>query len=252
MKVTRAASRARICRRRPSSPSCRTTTRSAIARSASGSPIWSPMKLRCSPQLPSCCSRPHRRCSSWARNGRRRSPFSISATSSRSSPEKVREGRSREFARFAKFQCSRHGGRHPGCRRRRDLRGVPASTGQARRSRAHAVWLDHYRRLLAIRRRDIVPRIPEIRARSCAKLQGQRRLLRRLAARGPLDAASDRQSFRRAAPAVRQPAGRMLFATHPDIRGAVTRNELAPWSVTWLFERAPERRAVDRARRKPQ
>ncbi len=51
---------------------------------------------------------------------------------------------------------------------------------------------------------------------------------------------------------VRQPAGRILFATHPNIRDAVTRNELAPWSVTWLYERAPERRAVDRAHRKPQ
>jgi hypothetical protein len=30
----------------------------------------------------------------------------------------------------------------------------------------------------------------------------------------------------------------MIFATHPGIRAALTRNELAPWSVTWLLERS--------------
>jgi hypothetical protein len=37
-----------------------------------------------------------------------------------------------------------------------------------------------------------------------------------------------------------------LFATHPNIRGAVSRNELSPWSVTWLLERPRERRAKAR------
>jgi hypothetical protein len=32
-------------------------------------------------------------------------------------------------------------------------------------------------------------------------------------------------------------AGRLIFATHPNIRAAMKRNELAPWSVTWLLER---------------
>ena len=32
-------------------------------------------------------------------------------------------------------------------------------------------------------------------------------------------------------------AGRMIYATHPNIRATVTKNELAPWSVTWLLER---------------
>ena len=34
-----------------------------------------------------------------------------------------------------------------------------------------------------------------------------------------------------------RPAGRVIYATHPNIRGAVKRNSLEPWSVTWLFER---------------
>jgi hypothetical protein len=32
-------------------------------------------------------------------------------------------------------------------------------------------------------------------------------------------------------------AGRLIYATHPNIRATVTKNELAPWSVTWLLER---------------
>jgi hypothetical protein len=28
----------------------------------------------------------------------------------------------------------------------------------------------------------------------------------------------------------------MIFATHPNIRATLSKNELAPWSVTWLLE----------------
>jgi hypothetical protein len=41
-----------------------------------------------------------------------------------------------------------------------------------------------------------------------------------------------------AAPGVGRAAGRAVFATHPDVEGAVAKNELAPWSVTWLLERS--------------
>src|SRR3569833_4185464 len=41
----------------------------------------------------------------------------------------------------------------------------------------------------------------------------------------------------RAVPIVGRVAGRLIFATHPNIRGATERNQLAPWSVTWLLER---------------
>ncbi len=37
---------------------------------------------------------------------------------------------------------------------------------------------------------------------------------------------------------VGKPAGRAIYATHPNIRGAVKRNVLEPWSVTWLLERS--------------
>ena len=154
--------------------------------------------------------------------------------------EKVREGRRREFARFAKFQAPRRGELDSGSRRRAEtFEACRLDWATARASRATRRWLEHYRRLLAIRQRDIVPRIPDIRARSCAKLQDNGAFSVDWLLEDRSTAASDRQSFRRQpAPAVRQPAGRVLFATHPNIRDAVTRNELAPWSVTWLFERA--------------
>ncbi len=37
-------------------------------------------------------------------------------------------------------------------------------------------------------------------------------------------------------------SGRLIFATHPDIRATVTRDRLEPWSVTWLLSRRHARR----------
>jgi maltooligosyltrehalose trehalohydrolase len=151
------------------------------------------------------------------------------------SPEltvKIREGRRREFARFGKFA---------------DANELPdpaaaatfeaAHLDWARHSDArHAHWLEQYRRLLTIRRRDIVPLIPAIRSGKCTLLKnnafgvdwslGDDAVLHLIANLTP-----------EPAPIVGRAAGRVIFATHPDIRGAVSNNELAPWSVTWLLER---------------
>jgi maltooligosyltrehalose trehalohydrolase len=146
---------------------------------------------------------------------------------------KIRQGRRREFARFGKFS---------------DAYELPdpasAATFEAakldwtRHAEArHAYWLEQYRRLLAIRQRDIVPLVPLIRSGKCSQLKengafavdwslGDESLLHLLANLTP-----------EAAPIVRRAAGRVIFATHPDIRGAVSDNELSPWSVTWLLER---------------
>ena len=67
----RAARARRICRPPPSSPSSRTTTRSATAPSASASPNSPPRSISRSPG-PASCSRRRFRCSTWARNGRPR------------------------------------------------------------------------------------------------------------------------------------------------------------------------------------
>ena len=107
------------------------------------------------------------------------------------------------------------------------------------RASAHARVLTHYRRLLTIRRRDIVPLLPYLRAGNCVagarggafavEWSGHGQTLRLIA---NLDAAP--------APLPARAAGRVIFATHPGVRAALARNELAPWSVLWLLEQHVE------------
>jgi malto-oligosyltrehalose trehalohydrolase len=146
---------------------------------------------------------------------------------------KIREGRREEFARFGKF-ADAHELPDPGSATTFEA----AKLDWTRLSQAHhAHWLEQYRRLLAIRQRDIVPLVPLIRSGKCSLLEEKGAfavdwtlkddsVLHLLANLTP-----------EAAPIVGRAAGRVLFATHPDISGAVSSNELAPWSVTWLLER---------------
>ncbi|MGH8299291.1 MAG: malto-oligosyltrehalose trehalohydrolase [Steroidobacteraceae bacterium] len=142
---------------------------------------------------------------------------------------KVREGRRREFAHFR--------GAIPDP-------GDPATFASAhlewRRlaEPAHSRMFDHYRRLLAIRRRDIVPLLPRLSGGACVAFDpgGAFAVDWRLRDDGVLHLLANLRDA--SAPVVGRPAGRMIFATHPGIRAALTRNELAPWSVTWLLERS--------------
>ena len=142
--------------------------------------------------------------------------------------QKVREGRLREFAHF----------QGP----------VPDPCEAATFASAHLDWtrmakppharmFDHYRRLVAIRRRDIVPLLPRILGGACVALDpdGAFAVDWRLRDDGVLHLLANLRD--RSAPVVGRPAGRMIFATHPGIRAAISRNELAAWSVTWLLER---------------
>jgi 1,4-alpha-glucan branching enzyme len=150
---------------------------------------------------------------------------------------KVREGRKREFSRFEKFSG------------KGDVAALPDPTAaetfeKARldwsvlQERKHADLLDQCQRLIAIRHRDIVPLIPRIQGGTCTKLEPSGAFA--------VDwSLSDGSSLHllanltdRAVPVVGRVAGRLVFATHPNIRAATTRNELAPWSVTWLLERS--------------
>jgi maltooligosyltrehalose trehalohydrolase len=107
------------------------------------------------------------------------------------------------------------------------------------RESAHARVLTHYRRLLTIRQRDIVPLLPHLRAGHCVassragafavEWSGRGQTLRLIA---NLDAAP--------APLPARAAGRVIFATHPGVRAALARNELAAWCVLWLLERHGE------------
>ena len=145
----------------------------------------------------------------------------------------VREGRKREFAKFARFGDPESALPDP-----TDAHTVAmARLDWSRTSQPeHARWLDHYRRLLAIRKRDIAPRIPEIHSGTCVKLEANGAfavdwLLQNQSVLHLLANLTDRP-----VPIVGRAAGRMIFSTHPNIRSALKRNELAPWSVTWLLE----------------
>jgi maltooligosyltrehalose trehalohydrolase len=98
---------------------------------------------------------------------------------------------------------------------------------------AHAATLDFHRRLLAIRRREIAPLLPGLRAGRCLSgaaatalvvewpAAGQRlRLIANLGAAAVAGAGST--------------SGRVLFATHPQ--HAPGAGELPPWSVIWLLD----------------
>jgi maltooligosyltrehalose trehalohydrolase len=143
--------------------------------------------------------------------------------------DKVREGRLREFAHF-------RGSIPDPC----DASTMAAARLDWRRltEPAHVRVLDHYRRLLAIRRRDIVPLLPRIVSGACIELDpgGAFAVDWILAGGGVLHLLANLRDA--SAPLVGRPAGRMIFSTHPGIRAAFTRNELAPWSVTWLLERS--------------
>jgi 1,4-alpha-glucan branching enzyme len=103
------------------------------------------------------------------------------------------------------------------------------------RQAAHARWLTHYRRLLAIRRRDIVPLLPHLGSGRCTHPP--------TGGAFAVDWATREQTLHLIANLGESPAavpgraaGRLIFATHPGVRAALKRNELAPWSVLWLLE----------------
>jgi 1,4-alpha-glucan branching enzyme len=107
------------------------------------------------------------------------------------------------------------------------------------RQGAHARVLTHYRRLLTIRRRDIVPLLPHLGSGRCTG-----------AARGgafAVDWSGRGQTLHlianldtTPAPLPARAAGRVIFATHPGVRASLAHNELAPWSVLWLLEQRGE------------
>jgi maltooligosyltrehalose trehalohydrolase len=145
---------------------------------------------------------------------------------------KVREGRKREFARFKRF-----GGDDPPDPTAVETFASARLDWGKRDEPQHAGWLDYYRRLLAIRARDIVPRIPDITSGRCIKLEenGAFAVDWRLGKHSVLHLLANLTDH--AVPLVGRAAGRVIFATHPNIRGAIARNELQPWSVMWLLER---------------
>lgn len=148
----------------------------------------------------------------------------------------VREGRKREFQKFERFRDPRNAASIPDPTSEQTLQSARLDWSRITAA-GHEDWLDLYRRLLAIRQRDIVPLIPEIRFSACTRLEcgGAFAVDWGLAEGSVLHLIANLTD--EPARLVGRTAGRLIYATHPNIRATVTRNELAPWSVTWLLER---------------
>lgn len=152
----------------------------------------------------------------------------------------VRDGRCRELAHFTKA--------HPASVRAAMADPAAPATCEASRldwreleEPQHAAALDDHRRLLAIRQRDIVPLIPRIKTSTCSLAPSGAFTIDWALGDGAGILHLIANLTGQPAPLVGRAAGRLIFATHPNIRGTLARNELAAWSVFWLLERgAPE------------
>jgi 1,4-alpha-glucan branching enzyme len=112
---------------------------------------------------------------------------------------------------------------------------------EVHREGAHARAFTFHRRLLAIRRRDIVPLIPQLSAGRCTHAHAGGAFAVEWTARDQVLRLIANLSAQ-PAPLAGRLAGRVIFATHPGIRATLARAQLAPWSVLWLLERRRERR----------
>jgi 1,4-alpha-glucan branching enzyme len=154
---------------------------------------------------------------------------------------RVRDGRRREFARFAEF-------RDPAARARIPDPGAPETFAAAvlqwdeLESGAHREHLACCRQLLEVRRRELVPRLAGISGNAAVfEPVGDRALrvgwrlgdgsrLHLLAHLGPGEARAGSC-----------PEGRLLYATPAPTEAALERGTLGPWSVAWLLQPAEGR-----------
>jgi 1,4-alpha-glucan branching enzyme len=122
--------------------------------------------------------------------------------------------------------------------------GAPATFASARldwtkrRGEGQARILLHYRRLLAIRRRDIAPLLPQLHSATCRSSAQDVVAVDWHAPQQVLHLIANLSVS--PAPLSVPAAGRVLFATHPGVRASLARKELPPWSVLWLLEHRDE------------
>ncbi len=158
-------------------------------------------------------------------------PFPFFCDFSGDLAESIREGRRREFAHFPAFA-------DPEMRRHIPDPLAPTTFAAARldwsrvEQPAHRAWLDHYRRLLALRRDEIMPRLARMPA-GVATLRVHDESVIDVTWR--LGDGTDLQAIAALTAAPRRglaiaPAGRLLFATHALADPAMLR-ETPPWFV---------------------
>ena len=152
----------------------------------------------------------------------------------------VAAGRRKEFARFTAF-------RSPKVRARIPHPNEPAAFQRSQldwsvlRQPPHMVWLDLYRRLLAIRRQEIIPRLPGIAdERAHFELRGERGLLVRWVL-GDGSVLSLLGNFGdKPLTGVETPPGAAIYLSNPAIAAGLARGRLPPWSAAWFIERSRE------------
>jgi 1,4-alpha-glucan branching enzyme len=144
--------------------------------------------------------------------------------------EAVRQGRTREFARFPQFQDPANRSKLPDPTARETFLSAKLRWEDADRS-AHAEWLGWYRKVIGVRRAEIVPRLTNISGHS-----GRYEIIDDLAVcvqwrmgDGSLLGLATNLKER---PSVRftPPPGRILWS-----EGVAQDGRLGPWSVIWTL-----------------
>jgi malto-oligosyltrehalose trehalohydrolase len=148
--------------------------------------------------------------------------------------EKVRAGRRREFARFHRFAQQDEAWTLPDP-------GAPATFDSARlhwgeaREHGHSNWLTLYRRLLRLRHREIIPRLPGAQpGTSTFRADGALGVAWQLGDGSRLQLLANLSDRPAALPI--HPRGRLVYSTHPRVHAMLGQAALAPWTTIWLLE----------------
>jgi 1,4-alpha-glucan branching enzyme len=145
----------------------------------------------------------------------------------------VRDGRRREFARFPEFAEAAARERIPDPGAADTFARAVLDWSRAEHD-VHRQWRAFAQELLTVRRREIVPRLAEIRGGGArCRLSGDQGLV----VRWPLDEGGALALLANLGPRGERleaaPAGRLLHVT-----GGLHAAQIAPWSVAWYLEGA--------------
>lgn len=150
--------------------------------------------------------------------------------------DSVREGRRREFAKFPEFK-------DPASRQKIPDPNADETFEKSKLdwtalfSELHAEWLELYRRLLAIRRRDLMPRLKRINGHAATKERfattGARIEWRLADGTALVLVANLGEAFRK--DAFHWPPGRLLYITEPKAMNATAGEDLPAWFAAWFL-----------------